>query len=237
MPTMRFLPLITGRRRIFFISISRAASSSSCLSRQNTMPADITSQAVAVLASSPAAMQRQTMSLSVTMPISRSFSPIGMAPISCSRINVASSVTGVSGLTQSTPLCITSLTFMTDLRCWTLRALDEIQPQFPPRVGLYNGSSSVGRPPAHHEPSLKVISSKARPAGDGCPAAFEFPAINEIAAMPKKDRQQRAHELATQVHIAAIAGLELLSMDKAKLIARVQNRYEFFGPMADARQS
>ncbi len=55
--------------------------------------------------------------------------------------------------------------------------------------------------------------------------------------MPKKDRQQRAHELATQVHIAAIAGLELLSMDKAKLIARVQNRYEFFGPMADARQS
>src|SRR5262249_14144037 len=60
----------------------------------------------------------QTISRSVTMPISRSFSPIGMAPMSCSRINFASSVTGVSGLTQSTPLWITSLTFMTDLRCW-----------------------------------------------------------------------------------------------------------------------
>src|SRR5215510_11613456 len=34
--------------------------------------------------------------------------------MSCSRINLASSVTGVSGLTQSTPLCITSLTFMAD---------------------------------------------------------------------------------------------------------------------------
>jgi hypothetical protein len=100
----------------------------------------------------------------------------------------------------------------------------------------------VGRPPAHHERSLKVISSKRGPPVTVAQlAAFEFPAINEIAAMPKKDRQQRAHELATQVHIAAIAGLELLSMDKAKLIARVQNRYEFFGPrlmeLADARQS
>ena len=33
--------------------------------------------------------------------------------MSCSRINFASSITGVSGLTQSTPLCIASLTFMT----------------------------------------------------------------------------------------------------------------------------
>jgi hypothetical protein len=46
----------------------------------------------------------QTMSRFGHHPISRSFSPIGMAPISCSRINFASSVTGVSGLTQSTPL-------------------------------------------------------------------------------------------------------------------------------------
>src|SRR5262249_46922830 len=48
------------------------------------------------------------MSRSVTMPISWSFSPIGMAPMSCLSINLASSVTGVSGPTQSTPLCITS---------------------------------------------------------------------------------------------------------------------------------
>src|SRR5262245_24467912 len=57
------------------------------------------------------------MSRSVTMPISLSFSPIGIAPISCSRINFASSVIGVSGPTQSTPLCIASLTFMVDLLC------------------------------------------------------------------------------------------------------------------------
>src|ERR1700687_3352022 len=47
--------------------------------------------------------------------------PNGMQPMSCSRINFASSVTGVLGLTQSTPLCITSLTFMADLRYWSFR--------------------------------------------------------------------------------------------------------------------
>src|SRR5207244_10985645 len=64
---------------------------------------------------------------SVTIPISRSSSPIGMQPMSCSRINFASSVTGVLGLTQSTPLCITSLTFMADLRCWVSGAFDAMR--------------------------------------------------------------------------------------------------------------
>jgi hypothetical protein len=36
-------------------------------------------------------------------------------------------VTGVSGLTQSTPLCITSLTFMADLHYWISGALDATQ--------------------------------------------------------------------------------------------------------------
>jgi hypothetical protein len=38
------------------------------------------------------------------------------APMPCSRINLANSKTGVSGLTQWTPLCIASLTFIEDLR-------------------------------------------------------------------------------------------------------------------------
>src|SRR5580700_538589 len=48
-------------------------------------------------------------------------------------ISFASSVTGVLELTQSTPLCITSLTFMADLRCWFSGALDAMQhsPYFP----------------------------------------------------------------------------------------------------------
>src|SRR3984893_5587860 len=81
------------------------------------MPSVITSLAVARLASKllPAS-PLQTMSRSVTIPISWSSSPIGMQPMSCSRISFASSVTGVLGLTQSTPLCITSLTFMAGLR-------------------------------------------------------------------------------------------------------------------------
>src|SRR6476620_10836304 len=85
------------------------------------MPSVITSLAFARRASkSLLASPLQTMSRSVTIPISRSSSPIGMQPMSWPRINFASSITGVSGLTQSTPLCITSLTFMADLRYWDL---------------------------------------------------------------------------------------------------------------------
>src|SRR5262245_8486651 len=129
MPTIRLLLLITGNLRTLSVSMCRIALAKSSSSRQQWMPGVITSAAVALPTSKlSCASPLQTISRSVTMPISRSFSPIGMAPMSCSRINFASSVTGVSGLTQSTPLCITSLTFMTDLRCWTLRALGEIQP-------------------------------------------------------------------------------------------------------------
>src|SRR6476620_4277125 len=53
---MRFLSLITGRRRTFFASMTRAASSSSWLSRQKMTPSVITSRAVAVFRSSPAAI-------------------------------------------------------------------------------------------------------------------------------------------------------------------------------------
>src|SRR5262249_3978311 len=84
----------------------------------------------------------QTMSRSVTMPTKRSFSPIGMAPTSWSRINFASSVTGVSGLTQSTPLCITSLTFMADLR---LLELECTRPNVvPPLHPLLNYNEAMG---------------------------------------------------------------------------------------------
>ena len=48
----------------------------------------------------------------------------------------ASSVTGASELTQSTPLCIASLTFIAELRC----------SNGPPRDQVYNGSSRVARP-------------------------------------------------------------------------------------------
>jgi hypothetical protein len=48
--------------------------------------------------------------------IDKSVQPNDQQRSTLARINFASSVTGVSGLTQSTPLCIASLTFMMDLR-------------------------------------------------------------------------------------------------------------------------
>src|SRR6266699_2158471 len=93
------------------------------------MPGVITSRAIARRASKlSSANPLQTMSRSVTMPISWSFSPIGMAPTSCLRINFASPLIVVSGPTHSTPLCIASLTFMANLRRWSLGALDDMQP-------------------------------------------------------------------------------------------------------------
>ena len=54
--------------------------------------------------------------------------------------NFASSETGVSRLTQSTPLCIASLTFMGDLRCWSwVHSMKCSAPV--PRYSLYNGSA------------------------------------------------------------------------------------------------
>src|SRR5947209_12479403 len=118
MPTIRLPLLITGSLRTCSFSMCRTALPRSSSSRQQWMPGVITSRAIARPASKlSCANPLQTMSRSVTISISRSFSPIGMAPMSCSRINFASSVTGVSGLTQSTPLCIASLTFMAGLHC------------------------------------------------------------------------------------------------------------------------
>src|SRR6266852_1474393 len=107
------------------------------------MPAVITSRAIVRRASKLLlASPLQTISRSVTIPISRSSSPIGMQPMSCPRINFASSVMGVSGLTQSTPLCITSLTFMADLRYWISGALDATQ-HSPPSSQPYNRSGAT----------------------------------------------------------------------------------------------
>src|SRR5262245_33087125 len=106
------------------------------------MPGVITSRAVAREASKlPLASPLQTMSRSVTMPISRSFSPIGMAPTSCLHINFARSVTGVSGPTQSTPLCITSLTF----NGWTsVIGVDYANAPLLDRTGD-SGSTTIGK--------------------------------------------------------------------------------------------
>src|SRR5262245_35713019 len=153
MPTIRLLLLITANLRTLSSSMCRTALARSSSSRQQWMPGVITSRAVAAWASKPScASPLHTMSRSVTMPTSRSFSPIGMAPMSCSRINFASSATGVSGLTQSTPLCIASLTFMADLRCG-FAALDEMQRRCSlPRRRLYNGSDALAPGPQAARP-------------------------------------------------------------------------------------
>src|SRR5215470_10983286 len=120
MPTIRLLLLITGNLRIFSSSMCRTALARSSSSRQQWISSVITSRAVAPRAS-------KLSSANPLHTMSRSVSPIGMAPTSWSRINFASSVTGVSGPTQSTPLCIASLTFMADLRRSSSSSLDGMQ--------------------------------------------------------------------------------------------------------------
>src|SRR5262249_47756398 len=159
MPTIRLLLLITGNLRTCSCSMCRTALARSSSSRQQWMPGVITSRAVARPASKlSCAKPLQTISRSVTMPISRSFSPIGMAPISCSHINFASSVTGVSGPTQSTPLCIASLTFMADLRRGGL---------FGYRIGLHPYSTiSADRVLSHRSRGLEnLVQGSAFPNG------------------------------------------------------------------------
>src|SRR6516162_2560943 len=102
-----------------------------------------------------------------------------MAPTSWSRINFASSFTGVSGPTQSTPLCIASLTFMADLRCSSLRATRQMQLRLlRPRFDYTRGSSPL---PLHcgAQPRFEAIANPppgglgrlAKEKNRGCPAA------------------------------------------------------------------
>jgi hypothetical protein len=93
----------------------------------------------------------------------------------------------------------------------------------------------------HPRPSFKVISSEHTPATIAKIAAFEFAAIHDFAAMSQEDRQRRGKEIAEQVRVMALLGLELLSMDKAAVIARVRDRYDVLSPwlmdLAHARES
>src|SRR5262249_10728870 len=134
-------------------------------SRQQWMPGVMTSRAVALRASKPSsANPLQTMSRSVTIPISRSFSPIGTAPISCLHINFASSTTGVSGPTHSTPLCIASLTFMADLRCWSLG-----RSSGPPRINIQRIGSGGTKGPGSvlHQNLREWVLRRGGPRGRG----------------------------------------------------------------------
>src|SRR5262245_63106417 len=110
------------------------------------MPSLMTSRAVARRASKPfCANPLHTMSRSVTMPISLSFSPIGMEPTSCWRISLAISMMGVSGPTQSTPLCITSLTFMAEPPLLLVVCILNAARSPVPCLLLYNGLVHVAR--------------------------------------------------------------------------------------------
>src|SRR5208337_1567292 len=120
MPTIRLFPSITGRRLIWCFSMSSRASSISLSSVHHVIPLVMTSRAVNLERSCPVATPRQTISRSVIMPMSRSFSPTGIAPMSSFCIFCAISINGVSGETQTTPLCIAFFTFMTSYSLYLL---------------------------------------------------------------------------------------------------------------------
>ncbi len=128
MPTRRLSRLSTGRRRTWFLPMLTATSSSTSSSKQYRTSRDIAS---ATRLSGPQwrATARTAMSRSVIMPTSRSPSPTGSAPTSCSAIRRAASQMLWSGLTIRTSRVIASRTFMASTsiqarsasgcsRCW-----------------------------------------------------------------------------------------------------------------------
>ena len=118
MPTIRLFLLITGNLRTLSSSMCvspwrgyRPPGSNECLGSSHHAP----SRGGHRNCPRPSLCRRCRGP--VTMPISWSFSPMGIAPMSCLRINFASSMTGVSGPAHSTPLCIATWTFAEDLSC------------------------------------------------------------------------------------------------------------------------
>ena len=68
--------------------------------------------------------------------------------MSCWRMSFAISVSGVSGPTHSTPLCITSLTFMADLLCWVQQCLSPVPNPYSQsiyQIGLGDSQISITR--------------------------------------------------------------------------------------------
>jgi hypothetical protein len=125
MPIIRLLLLITGNLRIFSASMCRTALARSSSSRQQWMPGIITSRAVA-----PRASNLSCANPSDNVAVSHHADQL----VVLSKRNGAYIMLthqfrefGDRGVRtdQSTPLCITSLTFMADLRCWSLSTLDE----------------------------------------------------------------------------------------------------------------
>ena len=107
----------TGNLRICRRAMMRAAS---CTSASGSMVSNSRlrmSSAVNSLGSFPSAMQRITMSRSVTMPASLSSSKTGMAPVSSSFILLAISLSVVARVTVATSSVINSRTFMALSSC------------------------------------------------------------------------------------------------------------------------
>src|SRR6266545_4244239 len=81
-------------------------------------------------------------------------------------MSFAISMSGVSGPTHSTPLCMTSLTFMVDLLCWVQQCLSPVPtptPEVyirsgPATAGLHRGSASNGNAQGH--PEFQVPSAR-----------------------------------------------------------------------------
>ena len=81
-------------------------------------------------------------------------------------------------------------------------------------------------------PALKVISGNGeqKQASVAEIAAVEFAAIKEFRARTKVERLKRVHAVADGVRALAAVAAEIVAMNKAELIARVNEKHEELGP-------
>jgi len=86
MPTILLFASMTGNRLTRLLSMMRAAFLALSVSRHQITPLVITSLAVSLDKSLPFATPLTVMSRSVTIPMSRSFSPTGMADVVLSHL-------------------------------------------------------------------------------------------------------------------------------------------------------
>ena len=77
---------------------------------------------------------------------------------------------------------------------------------------------------------LVANNAKRKPVTIARLASIEFPAIRELRGMTKVRRLKKLHSIADDVRAMAVIASEIVAMDKAELVANVDDKHEHFGP-------
>jgi len=77
---------------------------------------------------------------------------------------------------------------------------------------------------------MHVIENNAKPATVAQIAAMEFEAVKEFRGLTRVRRLKKLHGIADDVRAMAVLASEILGLDKAELVEKINDKHETWGP-------